>query len=83
MKASICDFSMSMTKSFGVCLLNPNFSSSTKVWYIEVGSEMTCCITMKDNTKMMVCEISPVKPEGAKRKSHEPVRSQSLGRTSK
>lgn len=31
-KVSRLDFSMSVTKSLGVCLLKPNFSSRTKVW---------------------------------------------------
>ena len=80
--ANICDFNISITKSLGVCLLKPNFSSRTNVWYMEVGRERTCWMTIKVKTKTIECEISPVKRAGANRRSHEPVRDQSLGRTS-
>jgi len=83
MKASIRLLSMSMTKSLGVCLLKPNFSSNTNVLYIEVGSDNICEITMKDRTKTIECEISPVNLCGANRTSQDPVTAQSLGRTSK
>ena len=83
MKASIRLFSMSMTKSLGVCLLKPNFSSNTKVLYIEVGRDKICEMMMKERTKTIECEISPVNRAGANRMSQDPVTAQSLGRTSK
>ncbi len=81
MKASICDLSMSITKSFGVCLLNPNFSSKTKVWYMLVGRESTCWMTMNVSTNRILCVISPEKRLG-RNESHVEVRDQSFGRTS-
>lgn len=50
---------------------------------MEVGREMTCWISMKDKTKTIECDISPLKRVGAYVRSHEPVNDQSLGRTSK
>jgi hypothetical protein len=38
---------------------------------------------MKDSTKTIECEISPLNRGGAYERSHDPVKAQSLGRISK
>lgn len=40
-------------------------------------------MTMKERTKTIEWDISPVNGAGANRRSHDPVKDQSLGRTSK
>ena len=59
------DLSMSEKNSERVCLLKPNFSSRTNVWYRDVGRDITCWMIMKVKTKTMECVISPVNPAGA------------------
>ncbi len=81
-KARRFDLIISVMNSFGVCLLNPNFSSRTKVWYTFAGRDSACWIRMNVRTKTIECEISPVNPAGAKRR-RPPVQDHSFGRTSK
>ena len=57
-------FSRSVMNNFGVCLLNPNFSSNTKVLYHEVGVERTVLRKLYARKNNRDCGISPANRAG-------------------